>query len=231
MRYTGVLIVKSLHYGLLVGLLLLAVAFWGSSYFKSDPNETLGGSTSTQKEARPEANRERAFLGWKLTPPVNAADFTLIDHHDAAFRLRDQSDHGKVVVLFFGYTMCPDVCPTTLAQFKAARVGLGELADSVRFVFVTVDPDRDTRERLNQYMGHYGPGFIALTGDVETLRRVWNDYGIEVERVEAPGSDQYHMNHTSLTYVIDTEGLIRVVHPFGMPSDNLVADLRLLLQP
>lgn len=169
-----------------------------------------------------------SFHGGTLNPPRPAPDFVLIDQHGEPFRLRDQK--GKAVVLFFGYTTCPDVCPGTLAHYRRVKEMLGEDADRVEFVFITVDPERDTTERLAEYVAIFDPEFIGLTGDRADLERVWADYGVYAERVDEPDSPVgYWMNHTSLSYVIDPKGDLRLAHLFGTPVEAVVEDLRRLL--
>ena len=189
-----------------------------------------GWRTLSGGEPRPGAGQTAADLrGWLVDPVIEAPDFTLVDQHGREFRLSDQE--GKAVVLFFGYTMCPDVCPTTLAQYRDVKRELGEAADGVTFVFVTVDPERDTQERLARYVSNFDPAFVGLRGDREAMAKVWNDYGILVERVYNPENpERYSVNHTSLSYVVDKQGRLRLVHPFGFPLEDVVHDLRTLIE-
>ncbi len=191
-----------------------AVTEWGARSSSSlSTNEVAGGQN---------------FFGGTLDPPRAAPDFTLSDQHGATYRLSEQ--RGDVVVLFFGYTTCPDVCPTTLAQYRQVKNLLGEDAERVQFVFVTVDPERDDEERLNQYISLFDREFLGLTGDAEALQAVWRDYGVYVERVEAPDSPVgYWMNHSSVSYVVDAKGDLRLIHLYNTPNDDVVHDLRLLL--
>jgi len=171
---------------------------------------------------------ETGFHGGVLNPPQPAPHFALVAQHGRTFRLRDHS--GKVVVLFFGYTTCPDVCPGTLAHYRRVKEMLGEDAERVEFVFVTVDPERDTTERLGEYVSIFDPEFYGLTGDRAVLERVWADYGVYAERVDDPDSPVgYWMNHTSLSYVAVPRGDLRLAHLFGTPVEHVVEDLRKLL--
>lgn len=170
----------------------------------------------------------QAFHGFVLDPPQPAPDFTLTDQAQNPFRLSDQ--RGSVVVLFFGYTACPDVCPATLAQYARVKRELGTLADQVRFAFITVDPDRDTPARLRDYLGRLDPGVYGLWGTGEEVGRVLDAYGVYVEVVDAPASPAgYWINHTALSYVVDRNGNLRLAHPFGFEPEDLAADLRRLL--
>jgi protein SCO1/2 len=171
---------------------------------------------------------EPTFHGTTLEPSA-APDFELTSHAGATYQLSDRS--GRVVLLFFGYTYCPDVCPTTLAEFNRIHELLGADADRVDFVFVTVDPDRDTPARLAQHLAVFNPAFIGLTGDEATLTRVWKDYGVYRAKSESEtqGGD-YLMDHTSATYLVDTGGNLRLVYSFGTPAEDIAADIRQLLR-
>jgi protein SCO1/2 len=185
--------------------------------------------SSSQADKRLQPTSESPFRGSVLSQPVPAADFTLTDQHGQPFRLGDQ--RGKVVLLFFGYSSCPDVCPTTLSNWKQVHAGLEDDAQQVRFVFVTVDPARDTPERLQQHLALFSPDFIGLAGTLEELESVYRAYGVYYEKVEAPESALgYLVNHTSSDYVIDTEGNWRVRHTFGTPPQDIVHDIRELLK-
>ncbi len=169
------------------------------------------------------------FRGEVLDTPVPAPDFTLTDQFGQPFRLSDQ--RGYVVLLFFGYTYCPDVCPTTLGVWKRVHDELGEDAQRVRFVFVTVDPDRDTPERLREYLPIFNPDFVGLTGTLEELTPVYQAYGVYREVVPLEDSALgYQVTHTSSEYVIGADGYWRLLHSFGTPAEDIVHDLRLLLQ-
>lgn len=130
---------------------------------------------------------------------------------------------GEVVVLFFGYTHCPDVCPTTLAELAAAMPSLGETADEVHVVFVSVDPRRDTPADLADYVRRFDERFIGVTGDPETIADVASLYGIYYEAHGTSGS--YTVDHTATVSVLDREGYLKLVFPFGTPSEALAADI------
>ena len=174
--------------------------------------------------AGPEEGR-RAFL---LDPPTPAADFRLTDQHGREFRLADQ--RGRAVLLFFGYTHCPDVCPTTLVTFKAVKDQLGGLANRVRFVFVTVDPERDTPQRLREYVGHYDDDFVGLWGSPEQIRTVTAAYGVLAEKAPQEGApDGYWVVHSASTLLVAPDGRLWAVYPFGTSSREMAGDLRRLL--
>jgi len=172
--------------------------------------------------------RKPTFHGTELNPPQPAPDFTLTDQHGQPFRLSDQ--RGKVVLLFFGYTHCPDVCPTTLARWKQIYDALGENAERVRFVFITVDPERDTPGRLQQHLAVFNPKFIGLTGTPEQLAPVYQAYHVYREKVqESQSAAGYLMNHTAGTFLIDPEGRWRLGYSFGTPPEDIVEDIGVLL--
>jgi protein SCO1/2 len=176
--------------------------------------------------ARPAATSQ--FRGGLLDPPRPAADFTLTTQEGRPFTLSHQQ--GKVVALWFGYTFCPDVCPTTLAELTRAREQLGKDAERLRIVFVTVDPERDTPERLREYVKAFGGNFIAATGTPERLAQARKAYGVVAEkRVVAGTSAAYLIDHSAFVYVVDPAGRLRLMFPFGMSVEDMVHDFKLLL--
>lgn len=168
------------------------------------------------------------FRGTAMQEPIDAPDFTLTDQHGQQFTLSEQE--GNVVLLFFGYTHCPDVCPTTLAAWRQVENTLGDEADNVRFVFVTVDPERDTREQLQAHLAGFSDDFIGLTGETAALEKVYQAYGVYHEKdTSQETAAGYLVNHTGSTYVIDTNGQWRLRFPFNTSVEDMVHDIRLLL--
>lgn len=166
--------------------------------------------------------------GRLVTEVRPAPAFTLTDHHGQPFSSAELS--GKVVVLSFGYTHCPDVCPLTVGHKGAAAEQLGELADRVRFLFVTVDPERDTPARLNEYLGRFpGEAVIGLTGDEAELAHLWQDYRVGVQKVESADGGPYTVDHSVRVWFIDTEGRLRLYHLLGSSVDDYVNDILFLL--
>lgn len=160
-------------------------------------------------------------------PPRLAPDFTLTGSDSKEFTLSEL--RGKLVILGFGFTHCPDICPVTLARLAQAHKNLGALAGQVQVVYVTVDPERDSVERLREYMAHFNPSFIGVTGAPEQLSAVRQSYGILAARkVHEDGS--YEVHHSSYVYLIDRQGLLRALVPFGAPVDSIVHDIKILLQ-
>jgi protein SCO1/2 len=169
-----------------------------------------------------------AFKGGEIKNPTTAPALTLMDQDGNSFSL-DQVK-GQVVVVYFGYTTCPDLCPTTLSDFTAIRTTLGDKSGRVRFVLVTVDPERDTPARLKQYLNFFDPTFIGLTGSQEQLTPVERGYGVVAKRVEHPGSKTgYLMDHSSLIYVIDAKGRLKLTYGYGTDPAVITDDVRHLL--
>jgi protein SCO1/2 len=168
------------------------------------------------------------FRGGVLEPAHPAPDFSLRASDGSTFRLRDQ--RGRVVVLFFGYTFCPDVCPLTLSEMAQVRRRLGARAARLRTVFITVDPERDSIERLRTYVGAFDPAALGLTGDRDALARVRQAYGVVAEKRIVGGTKAaYLIDHSAFVYVVDPEGRLRLIFPFGTSTDDMAHDLALLL--
>ncbi len=186
------------------------------------------------------------FQGGVLTPAKHAPDVSLPDQHGQPFRLSAQG--GNVVMLYFGYTNCPDLCPTTLSDLKGVRQQLGQDANHLRVVMVTVDPARDTPSVLGQYLANFDPSFIGLTPLSDTLDALKRDYNIQAESslpggkmpstmamnaTETAGANaagtSYAVGHTSIVYVIDRSGQLRLAYPTGFPVKAMVDDVAYLL--
>ena len=168
------------------------------------------------------------FQGGNLQPVTTTPDFQLTDQYGESWTMSDQT--GKVVLLYFGYTTCPDACPTTLSDWIEVKRLLGDQADNVEFVMVTVDPERDTVEKLNQYMAFFDPEFLGLTGDQETITSIEMDYGIMAVREEHPESATgYLMNHTTSFWVVDTENQLRLTFAHGTDPEIVAEDIEHLL--
>jgi protein SCO1/2 len=157
-------------------------------------------------------------------PPREAPDFSLEGSNGAAVRLG--AYRGKVVALGFGYTSCPDVCPTTLADLARARRKLGAPAD-FQVIYVTVDPERDSAAKLRGYLAAFDPAFLGATGAASELAQVRKAYGIQTTRIDRP--DGYFVHHSSYVYLVDRAGKLRAMMPFGVPVDDIVHDVKALL--
>jgi protein SCO1/2 len=170
-----------------------------------------------------------SFRGTELNPPQPIANFTLTDQHGQPFTLSEQ--RGQVILRYFGYTLCPDVCPTTLGVWKQVRAGLDDDTQRVRFAFVTVDPERDTAERMQQYMRVFSPDFMGLSGTTAELESVYQSFGVFYEKEAAPDSAMgYLVTHTSSTFVVDTAGNWRLKYSYGTPAEDILHDIQQLLE-
>jgi protein SCO1/2 len=158
-------------------------------------------------------------------PPREAPGFSL--QASSGGELTLASYRGKIVLLGFGFTSCPEVCPTTLAVLAQARKRLGVQAEQVQVVYITVDPARDDAARMHSYLGGFDPTFVGGTGSPEQLAAVRKDYGVMAERKNIGNS--YSMAHSSSVYLIDRKGLLRAMMPYGNSPDDYVHDIRALL--
>lgn len=131
----------------------------------------------------------------------------------------------KVVVMYFGYTWCPDVCPVTLSKLANVKEMLGEDGDEVQVVMITVDPERDTSAVLEEYMAHFDPTFIGLTGDPADINRIATIYGVYYEPEDSTSAVGYLVNHTSTLMVVDKSGELKLILPFDLTEEQVAADL------
>ena len=161
-----------------------------------------------------------------FNPPRPAPDFSLRGSDGAELKLSRY--RGKVVALGFGYTSCPDVCPTTLFFLAQAREKLGAAGKDFQVVYVTVDPERDNAERLRSYLAAFDPTFLGGTGTPEQLAEVRKAYGIQVSKTEARRRSQagYFVHHSSFVYLIDRAGNMRAMMPFGVSADDIAHDVK-----
>ena len=170
-----------------------------------------------------------AFAAIDITGADYARDFALTDHNGKARSLKDFA--GKVVVLFFGYTQCPDVCPTSMLELVAVKKLLGKQGERVQGLFVTIDPARDTPEVLKAYMENFDPSFLALYTTPEKLQLLAKDYKVYYKKVDGPTPTSYSMDHSAGSYVYDTQGKLRLYTRYGSGAALLAGDIKLLLQP
>ena len=168
------------------------------------------------------------FDGTALTATTPAPQVALIDENNRTFRLTDQ--HGKPVVLLFGYTHCPDICPTTLAKLARADRLLGSEARDVTVAFVTVDPQRDTAPVLKRYVHLFDPNFVGLTGSAAALGTLYATYHVWHERLpNHAGATGYLMAHSSDIYMLDPSGNLRVIHDWNDSAGAMAHDMKALL--
>jgi protein SCO1 len=157
-----------------------------------------------------------------------AQDFTLDASTGRAVSLSDF--RGKPVLLYFGYTTCPDVCPTTLTDLRLAMQALGIEQESVQVLFVSVDPERDTADRLAAYLQYFNPDFIGLTGSVTDIEAIASRFGVFFQKNEAKSAADYLVDHTSAVLLLDADGKLRLMFPYGTTGDQLARDTRLYLR-
>ena len=167
------------------------------------------------------------FNAVDLTGASYAQQFSLPDFDGKVRTLADFK--GKVTAVFFGYTQCPDACPTTMAELAGIEKTLGADAARVQVVFITVDPSRDTAPLLKSYVTNFNPGFLALRGDEAQTQAVAKEFKVFYEKVPGKTATDYSIDHTAGTYVFDTQGRIRLFARQNMDPDQLTADLKALL--
>jgi protein SCO1/2 len=169
-----------------------------------------------------------AFKNTDVTGAECCKDFRLTDHTGKLTTLSDF--RGKAVVVFFGYTQCPDVCPTTMAEMKSVLQQLGSDAKRVQVLFVTVDPERDTRELLANYVPAFDASFLGLYGDPETTAKTAKEFKVFYQKVPGKTPAGYSVDHTAGSFVFDPQGRIRLFARYGDGGANLAADLKTLLK-
>ncbi len=167
------------------------------------------------------------FNGVDVTGADLGPDFLLKDFDGKDRRLADF--RGKAVTLFFGYTQCPDVCPSTLSDMARTMQILGPDAERVQVLFVTIDPKRDTAELLKQYVPAFNPNFLGLRGDAAATAKVTKDFKIYAQERAGKTPDGYTMDHSAQMLVFDPKGRIRLVFGYGMEPEKMAADLKILL--
>nr|WP_326539487.1 SCO family protein [Pseudorhodoferax sp.] len=170
-----------------------------------------------------------SFTAVDITGADYAKDFRLPDHNGQERSLQDF--RGKVVVVFFGFAQCPDVCPTSMAELAQVKEGLGPDGDKLQGLFVTVDPERDTPEVLKAYMANFDPSFLALRPSPEALAAMAKDFKIYYKKVEGKTPTSYTMDHSAGSYVYDPQGRLRLYVRYGSGADALLNDVKQLLKP
>jgi protein SCO1/2 len=174
------------------------------------------------------SEKKPSFSAIDLTGADYARDFALTDHNGQPRSIKDFA--GKVVVLFFGYTQCPDVCPTSMAELAEVKKMLGKDGERLQGLFVTVDPQRDTPELLKAYMANFDPTFLALYTTPEKLEALAKEYKVYFKKVEGKTPTSYTMDHSAGSYVYDTHGKLRLYTRYGSGAAPLAADIKLLLE-
>ncbi len=172
--------------------------------------------------------RNPSLHGSVIDPPQAAPALVLPGSNGQMFDVAQ--NRGKVVLIFFGYTSCTDICPATMAELHQVTSQLGKQVAEVRVVFVTVDPQRDTMEQMRQYLATFDPAFIGLTGSMDQLNQVWKAYGV-YRQIQPNTADPkaYTVDHTSYIYVIDPKGRLRLTYDEGASAQDILQDVQTLL--
>ena len=169
-----------------------------------------------------------SFKATDITGAQFAREFSLTDHRGKRRTLADFN--GKVAVVFFGYTQCPDVCPTTLSTLREVRERLGADGERMQVLFVTVDPERDTQQLLSQYVPAFHPEFLGLSGDAAATERVAKEFRILYAKNPGKTPTSYTVDHSAGVFIFDPQGRVRLYASQNLPVDSYVHDIRMLLQ-
>jgi protein SCO1/2 len=195
-------------------LLIVCFVLAGCAQFSASP--------ATEEGSAQENNG-----GTPVDPPKQLTNFTLTSQTGAPLRLSDL--RGRAVLLFFGYTHCPDVCPTTLAEWKRIKATLGDAAKQVAFVFVSVDNERDQPAVLKKFLASFDPSFIGLTGDPATIAAIGKDYGLYLKSHADAGNAEYVVDHSPYSYLIDQDGGLRMIYSADVPESAISAGIKKML--
>ena len=178
-----------------------------------------GGGTACQSDG---------YRSGVFDPPRQAPDFVLEGSHGSPIKL--SSYRGKVVAVAFGFSYCPRICPVTLSRLAEVKQNLGTLASDLEVVFITVDPERDTPGRLREFLGFFNADFRGATGDPSKLDALQEAYGVIAKRVSSEDKKlKYEVHHSTSIYLIDKQGTLRLLVPFGEPAADILHDVKRLL--
>lgn len=203
------------------GLLVLALSIAGCSS-EDEPEPTA----TPEPETAASGDDEQETRGLVLDQRMPAPDFELTDHEGNPFRLSDHE--GRVTAIFFGYTHCPDICPLTLMHMGAAAEELGDDAEDALFLFISVDPERDTPEQMAKYVDRVDTEIIGLTGELDEMEEVWEAYDITVE-IEPRDDGEYLVNHSAQIWVLDQNGQAALILPPSADGGDMAHDMQWLL--
>jgi protein SCO1 len=168
------------------------------------------------------------YSGVVIQSPHPMPNFTLTNTAVEPFNLYDL--RGKTIILYFGYTFCPDVCPATLMEITRAKQLLGSQGEDLAVVMITLDPERDTPAKLAEYLAYFDPSFIGLTGTEEQILQATTPFGVYYEKREGTAASGYLVDHTASAMVVDKNGYLRLVIPFGVEAEAMAADLRAIMR-
>jgi protein SCO1/2 len=191
--------------------------------------QLLGGFALTAVLALSGCGQDKpAFRGVDITGADYAQGWELADHNGQVRTLKDFA--GKAVIVFFGYTQCPDVCPTSMQELAEVKRLLGKDGERLQGVFITVDPERDTAELLKAYMANFDPNFLALRPTLEQLPKVTKDFKIYYKKVEGKTPTSYTMDHSAGSFTFDPQGRVRLYNRYGSGAAALAEDVKILLK-
>lgn len=169
-----------------------------------------------------------SFKSTDITGAAFAKDFRLKDQYGKVRTLADFK--GKIVVIFFGFTQCPDVCPTSMTTMAEVKRVLGERGSLVQVLFITVDPERDTQPLLQTYMRNFDPSFLALRPEPEELKALADDFKIYYKKVDGQTPTSYSMDHSAGKFIFDTDGRVRLLSAYGTEAAVIAEDIKALLK-
>lgn len=172
--------------------------------------------------------RPYTFHGTVINPPLPLTDIALQTANNQTFHLSHLK--GKIALLFFGYTSCPDVCPITLATFNQVYERLGDDAQKIAFVMITADPERDTPEKISAYVKRFNPEFVGLSGNLSNLQPLWDELGVFVEKQDTGSAAGYVLSHTASVFVLDRNGSLLMTFPYSTTAMEMVGDLTELMK-
>jgi protein SCO1/2 len=206
---------------------ILAALLLSLSLLLAGCGDETGATADIQASEQPVY--EPPTAGTPIEPPRELMDFTLPNQDGEPMSLSDL--RGKPTLIYFGYTYCPDVCPTTLADLMRAKRQLDDLGDEVNVLMISVDPGRDNSEVLKKYLGNFDEGFIGMSADTATLKQIGADYGLYVRKREIEGtSADYLIDHTANTYFVDKEGRLIMLYGYGIPAEVVAEDVQNYLE-
>ena len=174
------------------------------------------------------SDEQPKFASVDVTGADYGRDFQLKDHNGQLRSLQDF--RGKVVVLFFGYTQCPDVCPASMTELVEVKKLLGPQGERLQGLFVTIDPERDKPAMLKAYMENFDPAFLALVPTPEQLAAVAKEFKVYYKKAEGPTPTSYSMDHSAGSYLYDPQGRLRLYARYGSGAASMAADIKLLLR-
>jgi protein SCO1/2 len=202
---------------LIIPLLALLLAGCGP-FAAQQPHEDHGDHAATDPMAS----------GTVLNPPTQLADFSMPSTLGRPVGTADLK--GKPTLIFFGFTHCPDVCPTTMAEFKRAKDDLGADGEKVNFLLISVDPERDTPEALAKYVQAFDPAFVGLQGQEPELRKIARDFGLFWEKQPPAADGSYNVDHSTAVYLLNPAGELSTVYSNSVPYTTYVKDLKAMLE-